>query len=112
MGPKASRAPEPEEQPRPKSHDSSCAGPTIVALPMQDHSDRLPPAGRPAKLRRVRAAIGHDLGVDLGTANTLIHLRGRGVVLAQPSDVAIDLREGTLIGAGEEAREMLGRTPQ
>jgi rod shape-determining protein MreB and related proteins len=79
---------------------------------MQDHSDRLPPAGRPAKLRRVRAAIGHDLGVDLGTANTLIYLRGRGVVLAQPSYVAIDLREGTLIGAGEEAREMLGRTPQ
>jgi rod shape-determining protein MreB and related proteins len=61
---------------------------------------------------RIRAAIGHDLGVDLGTANTLIYLRGRGVVLAQPSYVAIDVNEGTLIGAGEEAREMLGRTPQ
>src|SRR5256886_14016168 len=79
---------------------------------VQDHSDRLPPAGRPPRMGRFRAAIGHDLGVDLGTANTLIFLRGRGVVLAQPSYVAIDLREGTLIGAGEEAREMLGRTPQ
>jgi rod shape-determining protein MreB len=61
---------------------------------------------------RLRAAIGHDLGVDLGTANTLIYLRGRGVVLAQPSYVAIDANEGTLIGAGAEAREMLGRAPQ
>src|SRR5438309_1801381 len=78
---------------------------------MQDHRDRLPPAGRPPRMGRLRAAIGHDLGVDLGTANTLIFLRGRGVVLAQPSFVAIDTNEGALIGAGEEAREMLGRTP-
>src|SRR5438874_7698278 len=78
---------------------------------MQDHSDRLPPAGRTSAAGRLRSAIGHDLGVDLGTANTLIFLRGRGVVLVQPSFVAIDTREGALIGAGEEAREMLGRTP-
>ena len=57
---------------------------------MQDHRDRLPPAGRTTATGRLRSAIGHDLGVDLGTANTLIFLRGRGVVLAQPSYVAID----------------------
>jgi len=78
---------------------------------MQDHRDRLPPARRAKAAGRLRSAIGHDLGVDLGTANTLIFLKGRGVVLAQPSYVAIDTREGALIGAGEEAREMLGRTP-
>src|SRR5438552_5837408 len=78
---------------------------------MQDHRDRLPPAGRPPRMGRLRTAIGHDLGVDLGTANTLIFLRGRGVVLAQPSFVAIDTNEGALIGVGEEAREMLGRAP-
>jgi rod shape-determining protein MreB len=60
----------------------------------------------------LRAAIGHDLGIDLGTANTLIFRRGRGVVLAQPSYVAIDVTEGSLVGVGEEAREMLGRVPQ
>src|SRR2546427_6967882 len=78
---------------------------------MQDHRDRLPPAGRTPATGRLRSAIGHDLGVDLGTANTLIYLRGRGVVLAQPSFVAIDTNEGALIAAGEDAREMLGRTP-
>jgi rod shape-determining protein MreB len=78
---------------------------------MQDHRDRLPPARRLTASGRLRSAIGHDLGVDLGTANTLIFLRGRGVVLAQPSFVAIDTLQGALIGAGEEAREMLGRTP-
>ena len=71
---------------------------------MQDHRDRLPPAGRPPRMGRLRAAIGQDLGVDLGTANTLIFLRGRGVVLAQPSFVAIDTNEGALIAAGEDAR--------
>src|SRR5437016_1217844 len=79
---------------------------------MQDHRDRLPPAGRTPATGRLRSAIGHDLGVDLGTANTLIFLRGRGVVLAQPSYVAIDVKEGALVGVGEEARELLGRVPQ
>jgi rod shape-determining protein MreB len=78
---------------------------------MQDHWDRLPPAGRRSATGRLRGAIGHDLGIDLGTANTLIFVRGRGVVLAQPSYVAIDTVEGALIAAGEEAREMLGRAP-
>src|SRR4029453_5067689 len=78
---------------------------------MQDHRDRLPPARKLTASGRLRSAIGHDLGVDLGTANTLIFLRGRGVVLAQPSFVAIDTVQGALIGAGEDAREMLGRPP-
>ena len=79
---------------------------------MRAHTDRIAAPGRARGTGRIRAAIGHDLGVDLGTANTLIFRRGRGVVLAQPSFVAIDVREGVLIAAGEEAREMLGRVSE
>jgi rod shape-determining protein MreB len=52
-----------------------------------------------------------DVGVDLGTASILIHLRGRGIVLAEPSVVAIDRQKRRIIAIGEEARRMLGRTP-
>jgi len=52
-----------------------------------------------------------DLGIDLGTANTLIYARGRGIVLNEPSIVAINQRTGKVIAVGLEAREMIGRTP-
>lgn len=52
-----------------------------------------------------------DVGVDLGTASVLIFLRGRGVVLHEPSVVAIDKDTDRIIAVGEEARQMLGRTP-
>ena len=52
-----------------------------------------------------------DIGIDLGTANTLIHVSGKGVVLEEPSVVAIDLEEGIPLAVGEEAKSMLGRTP-
>src|SRR5881275_24193 len=106
--PRWKRSPEIPRSPVSRPYDRP---PSSGSSGMQDHRDRLPPAGRPPRMGRIRAAIGQDLGVDLGTANTLIYLRGRGVVLAQPSYVAIDVNEGTLIGAGEEAREMLGRAP-
>ncbi|NHN55903.1 rod shape-determining protein [Calidifontibacter sp. DB0510] len=54
---------------------------------------------------------GRDLAVDLGTANTLVYERGRGVVLDEPSVVAIEVGTGKLLAAGAAAREMLGRTP-
>lgn len=54
---------------------------------------------------------GRDLAVDLGTANTLVYERGRGVVLDEPSMVAIEVGTGKLLAAGHQAREMLGRTP-
>ena len=55
--------------------------------------------------------LGRDLAVDLGTANTLVYERGRGVVLDEPSVVAIEAGSGALVAAGSRAREMLGRTP-
>ncbi len=56
-------------------------------------------------------ALGRDLAVDLGTANTLIHVRGRGVVLEEPSVVAVEAGTGRLVAAGTRAKEMLGRAP-
>jgi rod shape-determining protein MreB len=55
--------------------------------------------------------LGRDLAIDLGTANTLVYERGRGVVLDEPSVVAIEASTGKLIAAGTRAKEMLGRTP-
>ena len=55
--------------------------------------------------------LGRDLAIDLGTANTLVYERGRGVVLDEPSVVAIEAGTGKLIAAGTRAKEMLGRTP-
>ena len=56
--------------------------------------------------------IGRDLAVDLGTANTLIYERGRGIVLNEPSVVAINTRDGRPVAVGLEAKRMLGRTPE
>lgn len=52
-----------------------------------------------------------DIGIDLGTANVLVHVRGQGVVLNEPSVVAIDQVTKQVVAVGEEARQMLGRTP-
>jgi rod shape-determining protein MreB len=52
-----------------------------------------------------------DMAVDLGTANTLVYVRGRGIVLSEPSVVAIDQRSGEVHAVGVEAKRMLGRTP-
>ena len=54
---------------------------------------------------------GRDMAVDLGTANTLVYVRGRGIVLSEPSVVAIDSRTGEVHAVGVEAKRMLGRTP-
>ncbi|RSK28907.1 rod shape-determining protein [Bacillus sp. HMF5848] len=52
-----------------------------------------------------------DIGIDLGTANVLIHVKGKGIVLNEPSVVAIDNHTGRVLAVGEEARRMVGRTP-
>lgn len=52
-----------------------------------------------------------DIGIDLGTANVLIHVKGRGIVLNEPSVVAIDRNTNRVLAVGEEARRMVGRTP-
>lgn len=54
---------------------------------------------------------GKDIGIDLGTANTLVILKGKGIVLNEPSVVAIDKKTEEIIATGYEAKEMLGRTP-
>lgn len=58
-----------------------------------------------------RLSLSRDMGIDLGTANTLVYVSGRGVVLQEPSVVAIDETDGKPLAVGEEAKQMLGRTP-
>lgn len=53
-----------------------------------------------------------DIGIDLGTANILVTLKGKGIVLKEPSVVAIDKKTGSILSTGFEAKEMLGRTPE
>ncbi|MGB3973464.1 MAG: rod shape-determining protein MreB [Peptococcia bacterium] len=55
--------------------------------------------------------LGEDIGIDLGTASVLVYVKGKGIVLNEPSVVAIDKNSDTIIAVGEEARRMLGRTP-
>ncbi|MFT4010556.1 MAG: rod shape-determining protein [Nocardioidaceae bacterium] len=56
--------------------------------------------------------VGRDLAVDLGTANTLVYVRGRGVVLDEPSVVSMNATTGQILAVGQEAKRMLGRTPE
>ena len=56
-------------------------------------------------------SLGRDLAIDLGTANTLIYVRGHGVVLDEPSVVAINVNDGRPVAVGMEAKRMMGRTP-
>jgi rod shape-determining protein MreB len=51
------------------------------------------------------------IGIDLGTANTLVHVKGKGIVLREPSVVAINKKTGTILAVGDSAKEMIGRTP-
>src|SRR5213595_4188263 len=62
---------------------------------------------------RLRGSLGggRDMAVDLGTANTLVFIRGQGIVLFEPSVVAIDSTTGDVQAVGEEAKRMIGRTP-
>ena len=53
-----------------------------------------------------------DIGIDLGTANILVTIKGKGIVLREPSVISIDNNTGTVIAVGNEAKEMLGRTPK
>ena len=54
---------------------------------------------------------GRDIAVDLGTANTLVYVRGDGIVLDHPSVVAINTLDGTVLAVGADAKRMIGRTP-
>ncbi len=52
-----------------------------------------------------------DIGIDLGTANTLVYMRGKGIVMREPSVVAVDVKKEEVLAVGSEAKEMIGRTP-
>lgn len=67
--------------------------------------------GRSSILRQLLSRVTRDIGIDLGTANTLVHVADRGIVLREPSVVAINKDTGEVLAVGEEAKRMLGRTP-
>jgi rod shape-determining protein MreB len=56
--------------------------------------------------------VGRDMAVDLGTANTLVYVRGRGILVDEPSVVAINEKTGELVAVGRDAKQMVGRTPE
>jgi len=62
-------------------------------------------------LDQLMGVFSNDVAIDLGTANTLVYLRGKGIVLNEPSVVAVDRTTGKVIAVGKEAKSMLGRTP-
>lgn len=55
--------------------------------------------------------ISKDIGIDLGTANTLVYVKGRGIVINEPSVVAVNKRTGQIVAIGREAKKMIGKTP-
>lgn len=64
------------------------------------------------KVRNMGGFLSNDIGIDLGTANTLLFVRGKGIVLIEPSVVAIESTSNEVLAVGREAKEMLGRTPK
>ena len=62
-------------------------------------------------LDRILGLFSRDIGIDLGTANTLVHVRDRGIVMSEPSVVAIDAKTKRVLAVGAEAKRMVGRTP-
>ena len=72
-------------------------------------------SGTMERLRRYKDRIlglfSNDIGIDLGTANTLVYVKGRGIVINEPSIVAMNTKTGQVVAVGAQAKEMLGRTP-
>ena len=60
---------------------------------------------------KLRRFLSHDIGIDLGTANTLVYMRGHGIVLNEPSVVAVNQKTGQVVAVGRDAKAMIGRTP-
>src|SRR3954465_5942507 len=61
--------------------------------------------------KKILPFLSHDVGIDLGTANTLVYLRGKGIVVTEPSVVAVNQKTGQVVAVGTAAKAMLGRTP-
>ncbi|MCX6703598.1 MAG: rod shape-determining protein [Candidatus Zambryskibacteria bacterium] len=62
-------------------------------------------------LERFRHMVSNDIGIDLGTANTLVYVRGKGIIINEPSVVAVNQKTGRVVAVGTDAKNMLGRTP-
>src|SRR3989344_5850909 len=62
-------------------------------------------------LSNILSRLGKDIAIDLGTANSLVYVKGRGIVLQEPSVVAVNQKTGKVLAIGEEAKKMVGRTP-
>ncbi|HEY4512002.1 MAG TPA: rod shape-determining protein [Candidatus Paceibacterota bacterium] len=60
---------------------------------------------------KIYGFLSNDIGIDLGTANTLVYLRGHGIVINEPSVVAVNQKTGRVVAVGTQAKDMLGRTP-
>ena len=63
------------------------------------------------RLKKFYALTSHDIGIDLGTANTIVYVRGKGIILNEPSVVAVNQKTGRVVAVGSQAKQMLGRTP-
>ncbi len=63
------------------------------------------------KIEKFYSMLSNDVGIDLGTANTLVYVQGRGIVVNEPSVVAINQKTGRVVAIGNQAKQMLGRTP-
>ncbi|MFA6097124.1 MAG: rod shape-determining protein [Candidatus Paceibacterota bacterium] len=62
-------------------------------------------------ISRIFGYLSHDIGIDLGTANTLVYVKGKGIVINEPSVVALNKKTGRILAIGKEAKKMVGRTP-
>jgi rod shape-determining protein MreB len=65
-----------------------------------------------AAYKSLLSSLSTDIAIDLGTANTLVYVRGKGIVLFEPTIVALNRKTGQLVAVGKEAKQMYGRTPQ
>lgn len=63
------------------------------------------------KLEQWKSVLRNEIGIDLGTANVLVYVRGKGIILNEPSVVAVNQKTGQVVAVGTEAKNMLGRTP-
>src|SRR6266576_928329 len=62
-------------------------------------------------IEQFKRFLSNDIGIDLGTANTLVYLSGKGIVINEPSVVAVNQKTGQVVAVGKDAKQMLGRTP-
>ena len=81
----------------------------VTPPPIPDHRPMKDPPL--SMLDRILGLFSRDIGIDLGTANTLVHVRDRGIVMSEPSVVAIDAKTKRVLAVGAEAKRMVGRTP-